>query len=63
MKNEIFLIISLIFLGVGITGIFFSGDILEKMNVKKKSNNVRVCKAVGFVICLIALGLMYFLER
>ena len=63
MKYEVLIIFSLIFLCVGIIGIFYAADIIEKFKIKKKINFVRVSKAVGLVMATIALVIIYILGR
>jgi len=63
MKYEIYVIFSLLFLCVGIIGIFYATDIAEKFKIKKKSNFVRVSKAVGLILAAIALIVIYILGR
>ena len=63
MKYEILIILSLIFLCIGIIGVFYAADIIEKFKIKKKINFVRVSKAVGLVMATIALVIIYILGR
>lgn len=63
MKNEIFIIISLVFLCAGVIGVFYCTEIAEKFKIKKKLNFVRVSKAVGLVVATIALIVIYILGR
>jgi len=63
MKNEILIIISLVFLCAGVIGVFYATEITEKFKIKKKLNFVRVSKAVGLVVATIALAIIYILGR
>lgn len=63
MKNEILIIVSLIFLCAGVIGVFYATEIAEKLRIKKKINFVRVSKAVGLVLATIALVVIYILGR
>ena len=63
MKNEMLIIVSLVFLCVGDIGVFYATEIAEKFRIKKKINFVRVSKAVGLVVAAIELIVIYILGR
>lgn len=63
MKNEILIIVSLVFLCAGVIGIFYATEIAEKFRIKKKINFVRVSKAVGLSLAAMALIVIYILGR
>ena len=61
MKQDIILIISLIVLNIGLFGIFFAKDIIDRSsNVKGKLKAVRVSRVVGFIVVIVALYAIYF---
>lgn len=62
MKQYIFLVVCLIVLNAGLVGVFFAKDIGERVSMKNKFKFIRVARVVGFVVALLALGLIYFLD-
>lgn len=61
MKQDIILIISLIVLNIGLFGIFFAKDIIDRSsNLKGKLKAVRVSRVVGFIVVIVALCAIYF---
>ncbi len=61
MKQDIILILCLVTLNVGLFGVFFSKDIVNKSsNIMNKLKAVRVFKVIGFVVVILALCAIYF---
>lgn len=61
MKQDIVLILSLIALNIGLFGIFFAKDLINKSdNLRSKLKAVRVFRTIGFVVVILALCAIYF---
>lgn len=61
MKQYVIYIICLLILNIGLVGVFFTKDIVGRLNIKNKSKLIRVARLLGVAVAIVALGVIYFL--
>lgn len=62
MNQYVIYIICLLVLNVGLVGVFFAKDIVERLKVKNKGKVIRVARLLGVVVAIVALCVIYFLS-
>lgn len=62
MKQYVIYIICLLILNMGLVGVFFAKDIVERLKVKNKVKVIRVARLLGVVVAIVALCVIYFLS-
>lgn len=62
MKQYVVYIICLLVLNIGLVGVFFAKDIVERLSIKNKSKFIRVARVLGVVVAIVALCVIYFVS-